>query len=112
MAGASESNNPVGPPDAWAVWGAWQGPSEQVAAIARQVEDQLGANAECLVDIEVDGGHQRIRADHVDTDLAPRYRRSFKRMLISGSTPQGTVQAEFDNEKERTPGRGVALRVW
>src|SRR4051794_16927417 len=103
---------PTGPADAWAVWGAWQGPAGQVGAIARQVSEQLGAGAETSVEVDVDGGHQRIQQDHVETDLSPRYRRSFKRMVIHGSRDDSIVEAEFDNERETTPGRGVVLRVW
>lgn len=67
---------------------------------------------ESLVEVDVDGGLQRIEGEHVATDLSPRYRRSFKRMLITGSTPERSVEAEFDNERAVTRGRGVVLRVW
>lgn len=95
--------------EAWKVWAAWQGSAVAVAAIARQVERHT-SSIECIV--EVPNGKQTFDPDDLATDIPRGYLRSIKRIVISGSTSDGGVEAELDNERSMTPGRGVTLRVW
>jgi len=62
--------------------------------------------------MQVEGGMQHLDPAHLETDLSPRYARSFRRVLIHGSSRGRKIEAEFDNERVRTPARGVILRVW
>ncbi len=111
MSALGASSRDDRPPDAWAVWEGWQGTPDQIAAIVRQVRRHVDPG-ECSVELDVDEGRQAIDPDHVATDLAPRHQRSFQRLMITGSAPERTIEAEFDNERVKTPGRGVVLRVW
>jgi hypothetical protein len=111
MVKGARQGEPAGEaPNAWAVWESWQGNVGQVAEIARQIGDHLDGE-ECDIEVDVEGGQQRIRPDNLK-DLGPRYLKAFRRMFIAGSTPGQRVEAEFDNERVRTPGRGIVLRVW
>lgn len=96
-------------PDAWKVWAAWQGSAEAVAAIARTIGQHI-EQVECIV--VVSGGEYKTDPNHLSTDVPPRYWRSFKRILMRGSTGERRIETEFDNERSRTPGRGVSLQVW
>ena len=100
----------TGAPSAWAVWNAWHGSAGQVAGIARQVEKHVGAPVS--VELDAGDGTQNVEPDRLESDVAPRYWRSFRRLLIAGGTGGRRIEVEFDNERERTPGRGVVLRTW
>jgi hypothetical protein len=100
-----------GPPDAWAVWAAWQGRRDDVGSIATAISEGLDG-ADCTIELEVKAGRRRIDPDRIETDLPTRHTKVFKRLVIDGTSRDRRVEAEFDNEKDQTPARGVNLRVW
>lgn len=97
-------------PEAWAVWRAWQGPPAKVALIARHVSEQLGS-AEVVAEIDRGEDYHRMKREDIAAELPEQARRSFDRLLISGAADDRTVEVDFDNERVKTGGRGLVLRV-
>jgi hypothetical protein len=97
-------------PEAWAVWRAWQGSSAKVAVIARHVSEQLGS-AKVVAEIDRDADYHRMERENIAAELPEQSRRPFDRLLVSGAAHDRTVEVDFDNERVKTGGRGVVLRV-
>lgn len=97
-------------PEAWVVWRAWQGPAAKVALIARHVSEQLGS-AKVVAEIDRGEDYHRMEREDIAAELPEQARRSFDRRLVSGAADDRTVEVDFDNERVKTGGRGVVLRV-
>jgi hypothetical protein len=108
--GASETANGTDDaPTAWQVWASWQGSPAAIAAVARQVAKHA---SDVTAVIDVGSGQIEVDPDHLETDIGRRHLRAFKRIVISGAAGTRRIEAEFDNERTHTPGRGVKLTVW
>jgi hypothetical protein len=102
------------PPDAWAVWSAWEGDRDALAAVCRQVGRQSEAPAR--LELETRTTTERVDApDDLTTIPKTRFRR-LRAARISARGEGVEIRCHFvRSTRSNAPdedGTGVILRVW